>query len=110
MTTIPALETVIGRLMDKDQASVFALLDIATERLRQITAEGWTPEHDDHHANHELSRAAGCYALHQKGNETPLLWPWDVAWWKPRSPHRNNVRAGALLVAELARHTRSAPL
>ena len=43
MTTIPALETVIGRLMDKDQASVFALLDIATERLRQITAEGWTP-------------------------------------------------------------------
>lgn len=26
-----------------------ALRDVATERLRQIESEGWTPEHDDEH-------------------------------------------------------------
>ena len=30
-----------------------ALEDIAAERQRQITAEGWTTEHDDAHSNGE---------------------------------------------------------
>lgn len=35
---------------------------IADERRRQTEAEGWTPEHDDCHADSELAMAAVCYA------------------------------------------------
>ena len=31
---------------------------IAKERQRQIEQEGWTPEHDDHHAEGEMAAAA----------------------------------------------------
>lgn len=34
---------------------------IAVERQRQVAAEGWTPEHDDEHAEGELLAAASCY-------------------------------------------------
>lgn len=37
---------------------------IATERQRQIEAEGWTPEHDDEHINGELADAAAIYVAH----------------------------------------------
>jgi hypothetical protein len=39
------------------------ILEIARERERQLTAEGWSPEHDDEHANGELARAAAAYAI-----------------------------------------------
>lgn len=39
-----------------------ALLDIVSERKRQIEAEGWTPEHDDHHGDGSLAMAAALYA------------------------------------------------
>ena len=42
---------------------VSALDDIAAERERQISAEGWTPEHDDEHGNGELAMAASAYAF-----------------------------------------------
>lgn len=112
MTTIPMLDKPIKRLMELDQCSVFALADIAEERLRQIEKEGWTTEHDDAHPSGQMARAAACYALGRstfKGIDSDSMWPWDLRWWKPSSPHRNRVRAGALLVAELARHLRSAP-
>lgn len=104
------LAKTIDRLMALDDASVLALSDIAEERLRQVEAEGWTLEHDDGHAKGEMARAAGCYAL-EGWTAASLLnfWPWSEGWWKPKSLHRNQVRAGALLVAELARHLRSAP-
>jgi hypothetical protein len=35
---------------------------IADERTRQISEEGWTPEHDDGHDEGELSAAASVYA------------------------------------------------
>lgn len=35
---------------------------MADERARQISAEGWTPEHDDRHIWGELVSAAICYA------------------------------------------------
>jgi len=41
-----------------------AVLDIASERQRQIVGEGWTEEHDDQHDENELERAAAAYALH----------------------------------------------
>lgn len=36
---------------------------IAEERQRQITEEGWTPEHDINHTNGQLASAAACYAM-----------------------------------------------
>ncbi|MFF6751834.1 hypothetical protein ACET5A_31145, partial [Pseudomonas aeruginosa] len=40
-----------------------AWLDVQAERLRQVEAEGWTPEHDDAHSHGQMARAAACYAL-----------------------------------------------
>ena len=99
--------------MQLDQASVYAIADIAAERVRQIEKEGWSAAHDDAHAHGELARAAAAYALaphtiSRVHSTEPLFWPWARKWWKPGSLHRNRVRAGALLVAELARHLRSA--
>jgi hypothetical protein len=114
MTAIPILDEPVKRLMALDQDSVFALADIANERLRQIEKEGWSPAHDDAHASGQMSKAAAAYALadHSPSSHRslrPSFWPWGQDWWKPGSLHRNRVRAGALLVAELARHLRSAP-
>lgn len=109
---IPILDEAVKRLMDLDQSSVFALADIATERLRQIEKEGWSPEHDAGHRYGQMAQAAACYALGRKeirGIDSASIWPWSLEWWKPGSPHRNYVRAGALIVAELALNLRSAP-
>ena len=110
-STPETLSAIIERLMTLDPASVFALQDIAAERLRQIEGENWTPAHDDAHDRGQMGSAAAAYALVGGDHRPnpPKFWPWSVEWWKPKSPHRNNVRAGALLVAELARHLRSAP-
>jgi hypothetical protein len=35
---------------------------IAAERKRQISAEGWTSEHDDAHEDGAMAMAAACYA------------------------------------------------
>jgi hypothetical protein len=116
MGDVPILDQAIARLMILDQSSVFALADIAAERVRQIevSGENWTPAHDDAHAPGELSLAGAAYALtpHTPKGKTfpmPLRWPWHRQWWKPKSRHRNLVRAGALIAAELAKHLRSAP-
>lgn len=114
MTGVPALDAAIKRLMVLDQESVFAILDIAEERVRQISGEGWSPEHDNAHASGEMAKAAAAYALaphtHKyAASESPSFWPWGQQWWKPKSMHLNRVRAGALLVAELARYFRTAP-
>lgn len=114
MTEVPALDAAVKRLLQLDQESTLALIDIAEERVRQVEKEGWTPSHDDHHASGEMSKAAAAYAIapHTAKNVQsirPSFWPWGQEWWKPGSLHRNRVRAGALLVAELARHYRSAP-
>lgn len=116
MTAIPALDESVSRLMELDQASAFALVDFAAERVRQIEKEGWTTAHDDSHSNGEMAYAAAAYILatrptmaawtHQIARR---IWPWSEDWWKSGSPHRNRVKAGALLVAEHARHLRSSP-
>ncbi|MBV5798985.1 hypothetical protein KUT57_20790 [Pseudomonas aeruginosa] len=96
-----------------------AWLDVQAERRRQITAEGWTPEHDDEHADGQMAQAAGCYALHAGGigtdwpdglqNGSALFWPWDKDWWKPTTPRRDLVKACALALAEIERLDRAAP-
>lgn len=99
---------------------------IAAERERQITAEGWTPEHDDAHPYGALAAAGACYALlctRWKDSSilgeslTSILWPWDREWWKPAQypdpPYtprvhtdkkvKDLVRAGVLIAAEIDR-------
>jgi len=96
---------------------------IAAERKRQIEKEGWTPEHDDQHDNHEMALAAVCYAspypvrvkakiFTGKGEFFPEVaerwieaWPWDDEWDK-RQKHdriRQLEIAGALIAAEIDR-------
>ncbi|HEH9008914.1 TPA: ead/Ea22-like family protein [Salmonella enterica] len=86
--------------------------DVLAERSRQVTAEGWTPEHDDEHCNGELAMAAVCYinetgTVNRNGGK-PWGWPWDASWWKPNTRRRNLVKATALLLAEIERIGRAA--
>lgn len=99
---------------------------ISAERLRQISKEGWTPEHDDEHDQRELARAAQSYIGHYvarqhvygntmrlpgivdgpkayQAEDPPDSWPWNDEWWKPKDPVRDLIRAGALIAAELDR-------
>jgi hypothetical protein len=89
---------------------------IASERRRQVEAEGWTPEHDDEHTGEGLAAAAACYARPPKlrpfavreCGQTPLIWPWEPKWWKPGDRVRELVKAGALIAAEIDRLQRAA--
>ena len=82
-----------------------AAQDVLAERARQVSAEGWTPEHDDQHGDGAMSVAAACYALADSRAEAQhrfvgLLWPWTgwaSMWWKPKDRRRNLVRATALM-------------
>ncbi|WP_421705699.1 hypothetical protein [Alloalcanivorax xenomutans] len=96
-----------------------AVHDVLAERQRQIEAEGRTPSHDDQHRDSELPRAAYTYLLHtvvqnsgrahsDELTTTPLTWPWAPRWWKPASPRRNLIKAGALILAEIERLDRAA--
>ena len=94
-----------------------AAKDVLSERDRQVSQEGWTPEHDDTHSSGEMAGAAACYARHVNGRqwvyakrpedysseEAPESWPWDEAWWKPKSPRKDLIRAAALIIAEIER-------
>lgn len=100
-------------MIERDETSV-ALADIRAERVRQMSAEGWTPAHDDNHTCGELAQAAACYAhpapggVRPQAGPPPKLWPWSIVWWKPKDRRRNLVRAAALLVAEIERVDRAA--
>lgn len=91
---------------------------IAEERERQVSVEGWTPEHDAEHVEGELAAAGASYAHHHALRMqnalfheawTPGMWPWDREWWKPNSnPIHNLAKAGALIAAEIDRLNRKA--
>ncbi|EPG5643358.1 hypothetical protein [Pseudomonas aeruginosa] len=85
-----------------------AWLDVQAERRRQITAEGWTPDHDDLYCAAELPRAAAAYILSGANDEAPAIWPFSAKWWKPRDARANYMRAGALILAEIERLDRAA--
>lgn len=112
-------------MADKDNVPTVTLTDavrdMLAERARQVSAEGWTPEHDDAHDNGEMARAAACYAMQVALDNigTPGLadatkhmiremWPWSRNWWKPTDPRRDLVKAGALILAEIERLDRAA--
>lgn len=99
-----------------------AWLDVQAERRRQITAEGWTPEHDDEHDSGEIACAAACYALPPahpariegalgRYGRDPNIWPWTRDWWKPAPNDRRRelIKAGALVLAEIERLDRAVP-
>lgn len=90
---------------------------IAAERQRQVSVEGWTPEHDDLHIMGELPCASACYAMAVIDGDIADIepfdfnawWPWHPDWWKPSpDPIRNLVKAGALVAAEIDRLQRLA--
>lgn len=88
------------------------ILEVARERERQMTAEGWTPEHDDTHEAGQMAGAAACYTLTAvahwgAGPAIDHLWPWARSWWKPKDKRNNLIRAAALLVAEIERLDRA---
>ena len=100
---------------------------IAAERKRQVEKEGWTPEHDDEHADGSLALAAVCYAtpvqLYELSGGKAFMtfqdpWPesWDEDWDKrPQKTPTNAQRirmlekAGALIAAEIDRLLRMTP-
>jgi hypothetical protein len=96
-------------------AETDAARDVLAERQRQISAEGWTPEHDDAHEEGSLACAAGCYAIHASLPDAarvpkvwaPQDWPWGAEWWKPKDRRSDLVRAGALILAEIERLDRA---
>jgi hypothetical protein len=112
-----------------------AIDDVLEERKRQVEAEGWSAEHDDEHDSGELCAAGASYALNASSQlnpyfqspleEVPIFWPWyndaDIsggrgdcpvwgkipAWWKPKEPRRDLVRAAALIIAEIEKLDRN---
>ena len=95
-----------------------AVRDVLVERQRQVSIQGWTPEHDDEHRGGAMAVAAACYAIagaladRPTSELVPTLWlwtGWSWEWWKPTSmPRRNLVKAGALILAEIERLDRAA--
>lgn len=79
--------------------------EVAAERQRQTSVEGWTPDHDDKHDQEELARAAHCYLI---GRKTMGVWPWSPQWWKPTTRRRDLIKAAALIIAEIERLDRAA--
>lgn len=94
------------------QSAMPAWPDVVRERRRQIGEEGWTPAHDDEHANGDMALAAACYAASAGGvpwsDDVPSFWPWADQWWKPTTSRRDLVKAGALILAEIERIDRAA--
>lgn len=103
----------------------YVILEISRERERQMQAEGWGTDHDDHHDTGEMAKAAACYAIFSampddardlanfddsllEMNFFRRYWPWERHWWKPKDRRRDLVRAAALLVAEIERLDRAA--
>ena len=83
---------------------------VKNERLRQITEEGFSWEHDDQELPHTLSDAAIVYATPAIfRHEIMHKWPWDKKFYKPDTTGtydgriRELTKAGALICAEIDR-------
>ena len=89
-----------------------AARDVLRERVRQVKVLGQTHEHDDEHQGREIAAAAACYALRAAGLAiscgSSTMWPWGPLAWKPDTPRRMLVKAGALIMAEIERLDRAA--
>lgn len=74
---------------------------------------------DDCYILGQLAGVAACYCLDScrpSGTNIkndikliiPRIWPWDIAWWKPRTQRENLIRAAALIISEIERLDRAA--
>jgi hypothetical protein len=88
-----------------------AAIDVIAERKRQVEKEKWSIGHDDEHDRGELAMAASCYARsscrYAGKTKPPPEWCWDSKWWKPTTPRRDLIKAGALILAEIERLDRA---
>lgn len=97
--------------------------DVIAERHRQVSVEGWTPEHDDELDTGTLASAAMSYIafaadlLHPMSQgdgfrdaegKPPMWWPFDASWWKPTTPRRALEKGVALALAEIEHIDRAA--
>ena len=99
-----AIDAILGATKSK------AVADIIAERIRQVEAEGWTPEHDDKHERGQMAIAAACYAANAGGFNwigKGEIWPWARKYWKPSTPRRDLIKAAALILAEIERIDRA---
>lgn len=98
--------------------TIESVRDVLRERIRQISEEGYTDEHDDKYLPGQLAEAAGCYALadqmEHKVSGIPMktsaftrLWPWAPAAFVKRGQRRNWVIAAALLLAAIDQYDRA---
>lgn len=105
--SLPCADAILALLADRAGSGGVAAIE--AERHRQVEQEGWTPEHDDEHRGGEMAAAAAAYAFSAATADRyyaadPVgFWPWDMTWWKPRTPVEDLVRAGALIAAEIDR-------
>lgn len=90
-----------------------AATDVLAERTRQISHEGWTPEHDDEHTCGELVQAAADLCLY--GTNFRVVDPdgHQMIGWGLTERHRDDRRrqlviADALILAEIERFDRDA--
>lgn len=92
-------------------------IDIGAERLRQITSEGFSAEHDAEHDDGELLEGAMAYAADARRTRTGAApgtdsdgaendWPFETAGFKPTSYRATLVKAGAMIAAEIDRTDR----
>ena len=110
---------VLGLRRLHDCEMLEALQLVTGERRRQVEVEGWSRDHDDAHGAGEIALAAAAYALQsgladhsvsrrlREQRVVDALWPWEWSWWKPASPLRMLVKAGALILAEIERRLRA---
>lgn len=123
--------------MNTDDMTAMTGIEIgAAERKRQIEVEGWAPEHDRQYTAGELALAGSSYACPPEAREmherpvlewsggarhsdtylrpsgrtlsVPVLWPWDVEWWRPGDGSRKGrirelAKAIGLIAAEIDR-------
>lgn len=102
--------------LDESDPETAAAMAVLRERAAHTTREGYSDAHDDRYADGELARAAAAYSFHASlppsarlrvSGQLPMHWPWEAQWWKPNTARRDLERAGALIIAELARLNRA---
>lgn len=108
-----------------------AIDEVAAERIRQISIEGYDAAHDDEHDKGEIALAAALYATpirlyehRQRATGEMFMdpWPWEQEFdrrpyvgnmvqansiMKPPDRRRQLVKAAALIVAEIERLDRA---
>lgn len=133
---VPVVSYMLDAPTPEDEASARVAREIYLGRLRQRKptddgGEGFSNAEDDKYGG-QLAFAASAYAyaagqpeglrafvmLNGKPVRSGLfgghvvdvlrmLWPWDIAWWKPKTPREDLVRAGALILAAIEKIDRA---